>query len=176
MEVYVIDISKHRIKQIKRINPLFKCFINNAMEMKNIQTGSIDFLVSTQVIEHVKDDKKMVKEISRVLKKDGIAYISTIFKKRYGWYFYKKDGKWRLHPEHVREYTSDDQLINILKEENFQIIENKKNMLWFPIIEPIFRILKVRRDIFEIKFFSKLRIFKIPIIGYYEWELVIKKK
>ncbi len=174
-EVYAVDFSKHRIGLIKKINSKFHCFVNDACNITNIKNNSIDFLNSTQLIEHVSDDKKMVKEISRILKKGSIVYLSTVFKKWYGWYFYKCNGKWALHPEHIREYTKDKQLIDLFEKEGFKVLENKKKLFWFPVIEPAFRKLKIRRDIFENKFMKPLRNIKLPIIGYYEWELILEK-
>jgi ubiquinone/menaquinone biosynthesis C-methylase UbiE len=174
-KVYAVDFSKHRIELIKKIDSNFNCYVNDACDITNIKNDSIDFLNSTQLIEHVSSDEKMVKEISRILKKEGIVYLSTVFKKWYGWYFYKCDGKWALHPEHIREYTEDKQLTDLFEKESFKILENKKKLFWFPIIEPIFRKLKIRRNIFENKFIKILRKIKFPIIGYYEWELVLEK-
>jgi len=174
-EVYVIDFSKHRIGLIKKINDKFNCFVNDACNIKDIKNNSIDFLTSTQLIEHVSDDEKMVKEISRILKEKGTVYLSTVFKKWYGWYFYKCNGKWALHPEHVREYTEDKQLIDLFKKEGFKVLENKKKLFYFPVIEPLLRKLKIRRNIFENKFMKLLRNIKFPIMGYYEWELVLEK-
>lgn len=174
-EVYAIDFSRHRINLIKKINHKFRCFVNDACNIKSIKNNSIDFLNSTQLIEHVDSDEKMVKEIFRIMKRKSIVYLSTVFKKRYGWYFYRCNGKWALHPEHIREYSNDKQLIDLFEKEGFEILENKKRLFWYPIIEPIFRKFGVKRNIFDNKFIKFLRNFKIPIIGYYEWELVFKK-
>lgn len=174
-KVYAVDFSKYRIELIKKINPKFKCFVNDACNITNIKNDSIDFLNSTQLIEHVSSDEKMIKEISRILKKNGTVYLSTVFKKWYAWYFYKYNGKWALHPEHIREYTKDKQLIDLFEKEDFKILENKKKLFWFPLVEPIFRKLKIRRNIFENKFIKLLRNIKFPIIGYYEWELFFEK-
>ena len=172
---YAVDFSKHRIELIKNIDPKFNCYVNDACDITNLKDNTIDFLNSTQLIEHVSSDEKMIKEISRILQKGGTVYISTVFKKWYGWYFYRCDGKWALHPEHVREYTEDKQLIDLFERNGFKLLENKKKLFWFPLVEPIFRKLKVRRDIFDNKLMKLLRNIKFPVIGYYEWELVLEK-
>ncbi|NMB66793.1 class I SAM-dependent methyltransferase [Candidatus Woesearchaeota archaeon] len=37
-------------------------------------------------MEHVKDDKKLVKEIKRILKNDGILIIDSVIKKPFALY------------------------------------------------------------------------------------------
>lgn len=174
--IYAIDISQNNIDLCKQIDPNFQCFVNSACDMKDIADGSINFLISTQVIEHVPIDEDMIKEIERALdKKQNIVYLSTIFKKWYGWYFYKCNNKWTLHPEHCREYTADNQLLDLLKKYNFNIIESKKSLLWFPISHFFLRRIGNKHPIINNFFFKFLCIFKVPIIGYYNWEIVFTK-
>ncbi len=174
-KVYAIDLSKKRVELSKKIDRGFTINIDNAENLSSIVDESIDFLVSTQVIEHV-DDEKMVKSIRRVLRKKGIAYISTVFKKWYGWYFYRNNGKWVLDPTHIREYSSDEQLLQFIESSGFKVIKNDKKQLFFPLLDFFIRRFGIKnRFFFEGKFFKYLRKLKIPIIGYKKWELVIKK-
>jgi 2-polyprenyl-3-methyl-5-hydroxy-6-metoxy-1,4-benzoquinol methylase len=39
--------------------------------------GQFDVVISNQVLEHVWDQKRHIREIARVLKADGVAYLST---------------------------------------------------------------------------------------------------
>jgi len=175
--VFAVDLSENRINLVKKINKDFICFVDDACNIKNIKDSSIDFVVSSQLIEHVVDDKKMVKEVARILKKKGTAYISTVFKKRYAWYFYKCNGKWVLDPTHVREYTKDGQLLDILNKYGFRIIENKKIPIRRSFSDFILKRMVADRNIFiSHPFLESLRIISIPIFGYYNWEIVCKKK
>ena len=61
--VYAIDLSESRISLAKRIDKDFRCFVDDACNIQTIKDNSIDFLVSTHVIEHVTHDEAMVKEI-----------------------------------------------------------------------------------------------------------------
>ncbi|HIG31871.1 MAG TPA: class I SAM-dependent methyltransferase [Flavobacteriales bacterium] len=45
--------------------------------LKEIEDNSVDFVVSFQVIEHIKDDERFLQEIHRVLKPGGKAIITT---------------------------------------------------------------------------------------------------
>jgi SAM-dependent methyltransferase len=65
------------------------------------------FVISTQVIEHVPNDRAFARELWRVLRAGGRALVSSVVRLRYGWYFYRNDrGEWMLDPTHAREYGS----------------------------------------------------------------------
>lgn len=174
-KIFAIDLSKNRINLVKKINSKIHASVDSAENLKSIKNSSIDFFVSTQVIEHV-DDKKMVREMFRVMKKRGTAYISTVHKKWYGWYFYRNKGRWVLDPTHVREYSSDEQLFNIIDKSKFRILENKKTLQEFPVLDFFINRLGIKnRELYRSNFIKIMRKIKIPIIGYYNWEIVLKK-
>jgi 2-polyprenyl-3-methyl-5-hydroxy-6-metoxy-1,4-benzoquinol methylase len=172
--VFALDASEERINVAKQINPAFKCFKDDVCAIKNLQSQSIDFTVSTQVIEHIPDEECMIREIKRILKKDGLVYLTTVFKKRYGWYFYRCNGKWTIDPTHLREYTDDKPLLQLFHKYGFDILENKMTLLWFPLFDFILKRIGLDRKIYLKKVFHVLRQIKIPIIGYYSWEMVLK--
>jgi SAM-dependent methyltransferase len=60
--------------------------------------NSFDCVVSFQVIEHIADDASFLKEISRVLKPDGLALITTP----------NRPMSLSRNPWHEREYTADE--------------------------------------------------------------------
>ena len=64
-------------------------------KLTGIPDEYFDFVISFQVIEHVKDDRLFLKEISRVLKNAGMLIITTPNKKM----------SITRNPWHVREYT-----------------------------------------------------------------------
>lgn len=179
-EIYAIDLSKNRINLVKKIDPKINAFVDSAEKLEKIKDNSIDFFISTHVIEHV-DDKKMLKAIDRVMKKNSTIYIGTIFKKWYGWYYYRKDGKWVMDLTHLREYMKNGELLNLIDRKKFKIIEEKKTQLYFPVIDFFIRRLSIinvlkNRDIFaNNSFFNILRAIKVPIIGYYNWEIILNK-
>lgn len=174
--VQALDLSEARIRLIKNINKDFIGFVDDACDIKNIKDKSIDFIASSQVIEHVSSDEKMISEIKRILRDDGTVYISTVFKKWYGWYFYKFGGRWVLDPTHLREYSRDNQLFDILEKNGFEIIENKKTLESRSLIDFVLRKMHAGRYVYSNKILKALRVIKIPIPGYYEWEIVFRKK
>ncbi len=170
---YAIDLSQKRINLVKEMNPEIKAYKDDAETLKNIPTNSIDFFVSTQVIEHV-DHKKMADSIDRVTRKGAIVYISTVFKKSWGWYFYRYRGKWVLDPTHVREYQKDEELTSLFKNK-FKLLENTKELIWFSLGGFLLPRLKVKDR--RLNLFSKIiKKIKMPVPGYYYWEIVFQKK
>ena len=174
-KISAIDLSESRIRRIKLIDPNIHAMVDNVEVLLTVPDQSVDLLVSTQVIEHV-DDKKTFQAISRVLKKDGRIYLSTVFKKWYGWYFYRNNGRWVLDPTHLREYYEENQLMGLIFSNGFQVLENRKSLFWFPVADFFIKWAGVaNRNFYEKKIVSLLRRIQVPILGYYNWELVLKK-
>jgi 2-polyprenyl-3-methyl-5-hydroxy-6-metoxy-1,4-benzoquinol methylase len=173
--VYAVDMSESRLELVRHINEDIVCLRRDACETQ-IQDGSIDFLISTQLIEHVPNDTEMVKEIQRILSSNGTVYLSTVFKKWYGWYFYRCNGKWTLDPTHLREYTHDDQLLGIFRDHGFEVLENEKTLDGRPILDSIMRRIGAGRKVYNNRLLKMLRAVSIPIPGYYIWEIVCAKR
>jgi hypothetical protein len=105
----------------------------------------------------------------------GTVYLSTVFKKWYGWYFYRCNGKWRLDPTHLREYTADSQLLPLFEKHGFKVVKTHKALFSFPPVDMFLRLLHVKDHVFNNKFVNLLRKIKVPIIGYYNWEMVFER-
>jgi 2-polyprenyl-3-methyl-5-hydroxy-6-metoxy-1,4-benzoquinol methylase len=172
--VYGVDLSTSRLQMVSQINSDIICLARDVCDTQ-VEDASIDFLISTQVIEHVESDAKMVAEIYRILAPTGTVYLSTIFKKWYGWYFYRCNGKWTIDPTHVREYTHDDQLLDILKNQNLQILEFKKTLDGRPLMDALLRRVGARNFVYNNRMLNLFRGISIPIPGYYIWEIVARK-
>lgn len=74
-----IDVDKLALKDAKRFinDNKVKVILANASKIP-FPDGTFDKIVMSEVIEHVVDDEKNVlKEVSRVLKKDGILALTT---------------------------------------------------------------------------------------------------
>jgi len=174
--IYGIDLSPKSIELVKKIDPKINAYVDNVETAKAIKNNSIDFIVSTMVIEHV-DDKKMLIAIDRILKKKGVIYITTVFKKPYGWYYNRRDGKWVMDVTHLREYAKDEELMKLINKKKYSILESKKSLLWFPVADFFTRRLMIKNRKFfeENPLFNLIHKIKIPIIGYYAWEIVLQK-
>ena len=67
----------------------------NVPPLCDIENNSIDFVVTFQVLEHIKNDKKFIQEIYRVLKSGGKLILTTP----------NRLMSLSRNPWHVREYT-----------------------------------------------------------------------
>ena len=76
------------------------------VDMQNLpyEDNSFDFVISDQVIEHLEDPKKAVKESYRVIKKGGVAIPTTCFINYI--HLCPKDF-WRFSPETLRYLCKD---------------------------------------------------------------------
>ena len=174
-KVIAVDISSSRLSNVKKIDNKFLCVASDACKLALSDNAAIDFIIANQVIEHVADEDVFIKEIHRVLSTNGVVYLSTVFKKKYGWYFYRCNGKWVLDPTHVREYTQAEPLLSLLKKNNFEILKDTKQLFWFPVMDFIIKRINPNRAVYKNSVFKSLRKIKIPIIGYYNWQLILRK-
>jgi len=65
--------------------------------LRDIEDNTYDFILSFQVIEHIKNDRLFLEEINRVLKKGGTAILTTP----------NINMSLSRNPWHIREYTPD---------------------------------------------------------------------
>lgn len=174
-KITCVDLSAKRLENAKKNHSSINIYQASAEHMPNIDSQSLDFICSQQVIEHVGNDFQMLKECHRVLKNGGCFYLSTVFKKWYGWYFYRCNGRWVIDPTHVREYTKDSQLTSIIASAGFHVVSNLKTPISYSLIDFFVRRLSSDLKIYERPIFKRMRALKICIPGYYNWELILKK-
>lgn len=91
-------------------NPKATKFLNN-LNTTNEENSSYDIVLSSQVLEHVDNPINYLNEISRVLKKEGLLFLST-------------HGTWMYHPspKDFWRWTSEG-LIKLFQDQNFEVIE-----------------------------------------------------
>lgn len=71
--VYALDLNILRNLKKSNILPIQADALNIPL-----QDNSIDFIFCSSLIEHIPDQNRLVSEIRRILKPDGICYLSTI--------------------------------------------------------------------------------------------------
>ena len=120
-----------------------------------ISDGSYDFVISFQVIEHIRKDKLFLEDIKRILKPGGIAILTT------------PNSKMSLsrNPWHIREYTA--QQLTDLASEMFNDVQmkgiggNEKVLKYHERNrQSVQRIMKW--DIFNMQYWLPAFILKIP--------------
>lgn len=118
-----VDISPRRIKKLILTFP-FDTFLVEDVCHTSLKSESFDLIACEQTIEHVEDDKVLVKEIDRLLIPGGRLYITSVLKMPLAWYKYKnRHGKRCLDPTHEREYPSNKAFLDLFKE--YHLIDTK---------------------------------------------------
>lgn len=176
--VLAADISQERVNRVKKIDRQFICLVVDACQLdKVVGPKTADLVISSQVIEHVPNQEEFIKQTKRVLKPKGLLYLSTVFKKWYGRFFYKnKADKWVLDPTHLREYQGEEELVPLLEKLGFRIIKQQKTLWRFPLTDFLLKRFGFGSDIYlKNEFLKRLRIVRLPILGYYNWEIICQK-
>ncbi len=77
--VYVLDESKGMLSKVKA-NTKVLPILGEALDT-NFDSNSVDVVIMSDVLHHIKDQKKLIEEIYRILKKDGKLVILDFEKK-----------------------------------------------------------------------------------------------
>jgi len=147
-EAYGIDYSSNSIKfagdYLKSKNLKATLKVGDA---QNLPFGEnfFDVVICSEVLEHIPDDSRAVKEMRRVLKKYGIAIITA-----------PSGGKAVKEWGHIRHY-SDEKMRKLLEDNGFRIIDIKYgarvyNWLWlYPIKGSFYFLNEIYSRIFNSK-------------------------
>ncbi|MBD3230159.1 MAG: methyltransferase domain-containing protein [Candidatus Lokiarchaeota archaeon] len=137
-----IDISKNKIKIAERIaekNQLDCDFHRMDIQKMKFKNDSFDWVLSSQVLEHLPDDMKALSEIFCITKKYSII---TVPKRGLFWNLFDKTSHIRSLEElghgHFREYSTEN-LIEKIKRVGFKVLKVKYAGFISPRIDLIFR-------------------------------------
>ena len=178
-----VDLSSQRIKNLRENVKGVVGIVSDACNVEELENNVFDVVISSQVVEHVSDDNELLKEIRRLLKSNGVVYISSVIKKWYGFYIYIKKGKFRLDPTHVREYSSKEDFLNLLERNGLKISEYKVKIVKYSLSDLFIRMFikigltksSTARNVYiESRWMKSYRKLIIPIIGYYTIEVLCK--
>jgi ubiquinone/menaquinone biosynthesis C-methylase UbiE len=172
--VYAVDLEAGRLARVSERFPWIRTVVGSADSVPEITDGSLDVVISTMVMEHVPDERAYLAEIRRVLRPGGRAYVTTVFKRSWAWYFRKRDGESVLDTSHLREYTDLGAFRGLVESSGLRVVALERNRLWFPLLDPLlFRVggrLRGRRRLLR-----ALRAVKVPIPGYSSLEVVVER-
>lgn len=175
--VYAVDLEAERLARVSARFPWIEAVVASADAVPAIENGSLDAVISTMVMEHVPDERAYLAEIRRLLRPGGRAYVTTVFKREWAWYFRKRDGESVLDTSHLREYTDLGAFRALLGGSGLRLLALERTRLWFPLLDPVlFRLghrvpgLQGRRRLLGL-----LRAVKVPIPGYYSLEAVLER-
>ena len=133
-QVIGIDVLKSSVDWANKhwkANKNLKFKVGDAHKL-NFKDGEFDAVFALEVLEHVKDPKIVLKEIKRVLKKNGYAIFlvptdSFMFKTLWDNVWTKTRGRiW--NETHIQTYA-DNKLSKICKASGFKIAKDKRFIL-----------------------------------------------
>jgi 2-polyprenyl-3-methyl-5-hydroxy-6-metoxy-1,4-benzoquinol methylase len=79
IKLFGTDLDEDAIVVARLKNPSVEFDISSVYETK-FKNGYFDIVISSDVIEHLKYPSKLLEEAKRILKKDGLFYVSTPIK------------------------------------------------------------------------------------------------
>jgi len=136
-----IDISENKLKIARRIaekNKLNCKFYRMDAQNLDFKGNSFNWVLSSQVLEHVPDDLKMISELYRISKKYTIL---TVPKKALFWELLDSSSHIRSFDKpghgHLREYTTKN-IIEKVNKVGFKVLEMKYAGFISPRIDIIF--------------------------------------
>ena len=145
--IAAFDISAERISCVRELVPEADCVVADAAAIP-LETASVDFIFSDQVIEHVPNDLEMVREMFRLTRYGGRAFVGSVIKRRGAWYFHRNAGQWRLDETHVREYSDERQFRDIFTRIGWTVKSIHTQPVAFPLDELALRFL-IKLKVFD---------------------------
>jgi SAM-dependent methyltransferase len=143
--IYAVDISARRVAFCERLSPTVRGIVADAVHVPALPDCSVDAVVSSQVIEHLRDDKPFAAEIARILRPGGWFYVSSVIRGRYA--FWTRRGKppaprrWQLDATHMREYASESAFSEVLQHSALRLDVVQSSQLKFPLSDVFLRAL-----------------------------------
>lgn len=109
-------------------------------------------------------------------------YISSVIRKPYGFWLYRRDGQFRLDPTHVREYPSTEAFLLLLEKEGYNPMMVSRDKVKYSATDLLVRALitiGVRRPEGIQTIFLRhgllarfRRLLKLPVLGYERIEVL----
>lgn len=141
--IYAVDISAEHVALCERLSPKVKGIVSDVAHVDELSPGSVDAIVSSQVIEHLPDDRVLAPEIARLLRPGGWFYVSSVIRGPHGFWLYKgkppAPERWQLDPTHMREYESEQQFRAALEHPELELDVVRSSQLKFGLTDLLFR-------------------------------------
>jgi SAM-dependent methyltransferase len=142
--IYAVDISAEHVALCERLSPKVRGIVSDVAHVEELPDQSVDAVVSSQVIEHLPDDRVLAPEIARLLKPGGWFYVSSVIRGPHAFWLYKgkppAPERWQLDPTHMREYESELQFRSVLGHPQLRFDVVRSSQLKAPLTDLVFRV------------------------------------
>jgi SAM-dependent methyltransferase len=147
--IYAVDISAEHVALCERLSPKVQGIVSDVARVEQLADESVDAVVSSQVIEHLPDDRVLAPEIARLLRPGGWFYVSSVIRGPHAFWLYKgkppAPERWQLDPTHMREYQSEEHFRSALEHPKLEFDVVRSSQLKFPLTDPVFRVAALAR-------------------------------
>jgi SAM-dependent methyltransferase len=147
--IYAVDISPAHVALCERLSPKVRGIVSDVARVDELADASVDAVVSSQVIEHLPDDRVLAPEIARLLRPGGWFYVSSVIRGPRGFWLYRgkppAPERWQLDPTHMREYESEAAFAAALEHRELRLDELLSRQLTFPLTDFVARMAAVAR-------------------------------
>ncbi len=141
--IYAVDISARHVALCERSSPKVSGIVSDVAHVAELAAESVDAVVSSQVIEHLPDDRVLAPEIARLLRPGGWFYVASVIRGPHAFWLYKgkppAPERWQLDPTHMREYESEQQFRSVLEHPGLELETLRSSQLEFPLTDFVFR-------------------------------------
>lgn len=144
-QVYGLDNSQEALRFCKKRG--LKNLIFGSAEKTNMPNNSFDIITLLDVLEHTDDDKTL-KEIHRILKKNGLLIITV---PAFNWLW----SQWDIVLHHKRRYTRES-LAGVLERNNYGI--RKISYMYCFLVVPILIIRSIKSILFKKEYPSDFKL------------------
>jgi SAM-dependent methyltransferase len=142
--IYAVDISETHVALCQALTPKVHGIVSDVAHVQELPDASVDAVVSSQVIEHLPDDRVLAPEIARLLKPGGWFYVSSVIRGPHAFWLYKgkppAPERWQLDPTHMREYESEQQFRAVLTNPALEFDVVRSSQLKAPLTDLAFRV------------------------------------
>jgi SAM-dependent methyltransferase len=142
--IYAVDISAKHVALCERLSPKVRGIVSDVAHVDELGDASVDAVVSSQVIEHLPDDRVLAPEIARLLRPGGWFYVASVIRGPHAFWFYKGKApapeRWQLDPTHMREYASEDEFRIALTHPELEFEVVRSSQLKFPLTDFVARV------------------------------------
>jgi len=175
--IYAVDLSAESIELARRLSPKVEGIVSDVAHVEAIPGGSVDAVTSSQVIEHLPDDRVLAQEIARLLRPGGWFYVSSVLRGRRAWWFRRGALGWQIDSTHVREYPSEEAFGAALEHPDLELARVQSRPLRFPVLDPLLRLAGAGVDAYERRpLLARARTVGLRVPGYRWVEAVGRRR
>jgi 2-polyprenyl-3-methyl-5-hydroxy-6-metoxy-1,4-benzoquinol methylase len=137
--IYAVDLSERALAVAAGLSDKIVPVVSDVARVAELTGASVDAVTSSQVIEHLPDDRALAAEIARVLRPGGWFYVSSVVRGPHAWWFRRGSLGWQLDPTHVREYASESEFAAAIEHPQLELERVGSRSLRFPLSDPLLR-------------------------------------